>query len=139
MIAVRDGLQSGAAQWACSKRTPLRASLSMFGVFACGWPPRQPTLSFISSTEMNRTLGLSAALSFKPAYNTKGRHHAAASSTLPDAKSRLVVISNLFRVVFPKQLYDVRPLLFDLVEVNFHASRIADTCVETGKFFIPGA
>ena len=57
MIAVRDGLQSGAAQWACSKSTPFLASPSMLGVFACGCPPRQPTQSFRSSTAMKRTFG----------------------------------------------------------------------------------
>ena len=33
---VRDGLQSGAWQWALVKSVPRRASASMFGVFACG-------------------------------------------------------------------------------------------------------
>src|SRR4051812_35690928 len=57
----RDGLQSGAWQWALVNRVPRLARRSMFGVLACGWPPRQPTQSFWSSMATNRTFGLSAA------------------------------------------------------------------------------
>ena len=53
----RDGLHSGAWQWALVNSVPRAARRSMFGVFACGWPPRQPTQSFRSSMAMNRTLG----------------------------------------------------------------------------------
>ena len=61
MMADRDGLQAGAGQCALVNNTPLAASRSKFGVFACGCPPRQPIQSFKSSTEMNSTFGLSAA------------------------------------------------------------------------------
>src|SRR6516164_6269648 len=53
----REGLHSGAWQCALVKSVPRRPRRSMFGVTACGWPPRQPTQSFRSSTAMNRTFG----------------------------------------------------------------------------------
>src|SRR4051812_2216472 len=53
----REGLQSGAWQCALAKSVPRLASRSMFGVFAWGWPPRQPTQSFRSSTARKRMLG----------------------------------------------------------------------------------
>lgn len=60
---VREALQPGAVQWALVNNMPLLASRSMFGVIACGWPPRLPIQSFKSSTAMNRTLrgGLGSA------------------------------------------------------------------------------
>src|SRR5688500_3763864 len=57
MSAARDGLHAGAGQWARVKSMPRFARRSMFGVFACGCPPRQPTQSLRSSTAMKRTLG----------------------------------------------------------------------------------
>ena len=36
MRLLRDGLQSGAWQWALVKSVPRAARRSMFGVFACG-------------------------------------------------------------------------------------------------------
>ena len=63
MIAVRDGLHNGAAQYACSKRTPFSARRSIWGcLLPAGGPPRQPTQSFKSSTARNRTFGRSNAL-----------------------------------------------------------------------------
>src|SRR5690349_13274154 len=59
--AAREGLQSGAAQCAFVKSTPRLARRSIFGVRACGCPPRQPTQSFRSSIAMNSTLGGAAA------------------------------------------------------------------------------
>ena len=55
---MREGLQSGAEQWAWLKETPLLASRSIWGVFAFGWPSKCPTQSRKSSTAMNNTLGL---------------------------------------------------------------------------------
>ena len=60
-MAVRDGLQAGAGQWALVNRIPEAANRSRFGVLACGCPPRQPTQSLRSSMAMNSTLGLVAA------------------------------------------------------------------------------
>src|SRR5688572_13615936 len=57
--AVRDGLHTGAAQCAFRNSTPLRARRSIFGVRTPGYPPRQPTQSFMSSTERKRTFGAS--------------------------------------------------------------------------------
>src|SRR6185437_11900595 len=57
MMLDRDGLHSGAWQWALRNSVPREARPSMFGVFACGCPPRQPTQSFRSSMAMKRTLG----------------------------------------------------------------------------------
>jgi len=57
MIAVRDGLQDGEGQWALLNKTPLAAKRSMFGVFACGCPPKQPIQSFRSSIEINKMFG----------------------------------------------------------------------------------
>ncbi len=57
MMAVRDGLQAGAGQCALVNNTPVEASRSRFGVCACGWPPRQPTQSLRSSSEINNTFG----------------------------------------------------------------------------------
>ena len=56
-VATRDGLQTGAAQWALVNNKPRFASRSMFGVLASGWPSRQPTQSFMSSAMIIRTLG----------------------------------------------------------------------------------
>src|SRR3954470_16176130 len=53
----RDGLQSGAWQWALENSVPRRARASMLGVFAWAWPPRQPIQSFWSSMAMKRMLG----------------------------------------------------------------------------------
>ena len=63
-MAVREGLQAGAGQWALVKSTPEAASRSRLGVRACGWPPRQPIQSFKSSMAMKRTLGLAIAAAF---------------------------------------------------------------------------
>ena len=57
--AALEGPQGGAAQCAFVNNTPRFAKASMFGVMACGYPPKTPTQSFRSSTEMNRTLGFS--------------------------------------------------------------------------------
>ena len=38
---VRDGLQTGAWQWALINRVPLLASLSKLGVLTCGCPPNK--------------------------------------------------------------------------------------------------
>ena len=54
---VRDGLHSGAWQWALVKSMPRRARRSMFGVKAWGWPSKQPIQSFRSSMAMKSTLG----------------------------------------------------------------------------------
>jgi hypothetical protein len=43
---VREGLHSGMLQCALRNVVPRAASLSMFGVFAIGWPPRWPIQSF---------------------------------------------------------------------------------------------
>lgn len=53
---VRDALHPGAVQWALVNNSPRSASLSIFGVTACGWPPRTPTQSFKSSTAIKRML-----------------------------------------------------------------------------------
>src|SRR5437868_2774013 len=53
----RDGLHTGAAQYALVNSMPLAASRSMFGVLTSGCPPRQPIQSFRSSTAMKRTFG----------------------------------------------------------------------------------
>lgn len=54
---VRDGLHSGACAWAFVKSVPRASSRSMFGVRACGCPPRAPIQSFWSSIAMKRTSG----------------------------------------------------------------------------------
>src|SRR6478609_8470721 len=59
--AAREGLQSGAAQWALEKRMPRLARRSMLGDFAWGWPPRQPIQSLRSSIAMKSTLGGAAS------------------------------------------------------------------------------
>ena len=56
----RDGLHNGDWQCALAKSVPRLARPSMFGVLACGWPPRQPIQSFWSSMAMNKTFGFSA-------------------------------------------------------------------------------
>ena len=56
-MALREGLQAGAGQWALVKSVPRLARRSTLGVSAC-LCPRQPTQSFQSSTEMNSTLGM---------------------------------------------------------------------------------
>ena len=57
IIATREGLQEGAAQWALVNNRPRLASRSMFGVYTPLRPPRQLVQSFRSSTEMNKTFG----------------------------------------------------------------------------------
>ena len=57
----RDGLHRGDWQCALRNTVPRAARRSMFGVCACGWPPRQPTQSFKSSMAMKRTLGFGCA------------------------------------------------------------------------------
>ena len=57
MSAARDGLQTGAAQYALVNSIPFDASRSRFGVLTSGWPPRQPIQSFKSSIAMKRTFG----------------------------------------------------------------------------------
>lgn len=57
---VREGLHSGDWQCALRKVVPRAASLSMYGVFAIGCPPRWPIQSFWSSMAMKRMLGRSA-------------------------------------------------------------------------------
>ena len=53
-IAARLGPHLGLGAWALVKRSPRSASASMFGVGTRS-EPRQPTQSFMSSTEMKRT------------------------------------------------------------------------------------
>ena len=57
MMAVREGLQAVAGQWALLKRMPLAARRSRFGVMVCGCPPRQPIQSLRSSRAMKRMFG----------------------------------------------------------------------------------
>src|SRR5678816_2418363 len=59
--AAREGLQSGAAQWALVNVTPIAASRSIFGVLVCLFRARCPTQWFRSSTGIKRTFGFSAA------------------------------------------------------------------------------
>ena len=66
MMAVREGLQEAAAQWALVNSTPLAARRSRFGVLVCEFPPRQPTQSLRSSIEMKRTLGREESRAPKP-------------------------------------------------------------------------
>src|SRR5512133_425853 len=61
--AARDGLQTGAAQWALVKVTPSFARRSRLGVLVCTLRPKWPTQWFRSSTGKKRTLGCSAAVS----------------------------------------------------------------------------
>ena len=61
---VREGLHNGAWQWALVKSVPRFASRSMFGVFTCGCPPRQPIQSFWSSMAMNKIFGFAACAEF---------------------------------------------------------------------------
>src|SRR5262245_33832508 len=56
--AVRDGLHKGDAQCAFENRTPRFASASMCGVCTSRYP-RQPTQSFMSSTDRKSTFGFS--------------------------------------------------------------------------------
>ena len=49
--------QTGTAQWALVKLTPRVARASMWGVMACGWPPRKPVQSLRSSMQIITTLG----------------------------------------------------------------------------------
>ena len=53
----RYGVTARAGVWALVNNIPRPASLSMFGVLACGCPPSTPTQSFKSSTAMNRMSG----------------------------------------------------------------------------------
>src|SRR5688572_8389869 len=53
----REGLQIGAVIYALLKLKPRAASLSRFGVFACGWPFMGPIQSFRSSAMINRIFG----------------------------------------------------------------------------------
>ena len=57
-MLAREGLHTGAWQWALLKRTPRAANRSILGVLAWGCPPRQPIQSLRSSMEISRTLGL---------------------------------------------------------------------------------
>ena len=54
---VLDGLHKTLWQYALVNVTPIFASRSKFGVFACGCPPSGLTQSFKSSTAMKRMLG----------------------------------------------------------------------------------
>ena len=60
MILVRDGLHIVPWQCAFVNRTPLLASLSIFGVCVSGCPSMHPIQSFRSSTAISRTFGLLA-------------------------------------------------------------------------------
>ena len=57
IMAAREGLQSIDGTCAFEKTIPCAANRSMFGVIACGWPPKGPTQSFKSSIAINRTSG----------------------------------------------------------------------------------
>src|SRR5918994_2952021 len=57
MRAARDGLHTGAAQYALVNVTPIPARRSMFGVLVCLLRPRWPTQWFKSSTAMKSTFG----------------------------------------------------------------------------------
>lgn len=57
MIAARDGLHAGAAQYAFLKNTPRLASLSRLGVLIGLFLSKSVVQSFMSSIAMNRTLG----------------------------------------------------------------------------------
>jgi len=57
-IAAREGLQAVDGQCALENKIPRLAKRSIFGVSACGWPPRQPTQSLRSSTAIITTLGV---------------------------------------------------------------------------------
>src|SRR5262245_18133215 len=59
--AARDGLQTGAAQYARLNESPIFAIRSRFGVFACGLCAKYPTQSRRSSIAMKRTLGFCGA------------------------------------------------------------------------------
>src|SRR6186713_1421168 len=61
MNEARDGLQIGAAICALLKLRPRAASLSRFGVFACGWPCIGPIQSFKSSAIISKTFGFFSA------------------------------------------------------------------------------
>lgn len=61
MMAVREGLQAVAGQWALLKRVPLAARRSRFGVMLWGCPPRQPIQSLRSSRAMKRMFGFFCA------------------------------------------------------------------------------
>ena len=58
IILAREGLHTGDWQWALLNKVPTFASLSILGVFACGWPPIHPTQSLRSSIEIKSTFGL---------------------------------------------------------------------------------
>src|SRR5262245_39386586 len=71
MTLVRDGLQSGAWQWALVNTIPRAARRSRCGVLTCGCPARHPTQSFRSSMAMKRTLGrVAASVAGEPASRT---------------------------------------------------------------------
>ena len=53
----RDGLHSGAWQWALAKVTPFAASRAMLGVRASGCPPSGSIQSLRSSTAIISTFG----------------------------------------------------------------------------------
>src|SRR5688572_1968075 len=94
----RDGLHSGAWQWALANSVPRAASASMCGVFACGCPLRQPTQSFWSSIAMNRTFGLAgeaaaaAAAAFAAAERVTARQATTASRTVGIVERRFMVL-----------------------------------------------
>ena len=56
MIATREGLHEGAAQWALVNKVPRAAKRSRLGVWTPFLPPMQLTQSFRSSTAMKSTL-----------------------------------------------------------------------------------
>ena len=57
----REGMHMGTWQCALRNDSPRLASRSMLGVFASGWPPRQPIQSLRSSIAMKTTFGLAGA------------------------------------------------------------------------------
>src|SRR3982750_1600160 len=64
---------------------PRWARRSMFGVFTCGWPRRQPTQSLRSSMAMKRTLGLGGGSTAKSGAAISKK----ASVNIPIVRSRL--------------------------------------------------
>ena len=98
----------------------------MFGVLACGCPPRQPTQSFRSSTEMNNTFG---------GESPRAAGETVAALVSATAASAIVLPSHTIRLT---QSFTASPLLLSLVrlllrlfetKVLLHASDVSAVTV----------
>lgn len=118
MKLVREGLQIGAWQWALVNRTPRSARRSIFGVLASGWPSRQPTQSFKSSTAIISTLYF-CVLIFAWSANTSGD-----SSVQVNNVKNIKLIETARPIRCPPSFCVIVLELFDLPDTSASVSRL---------------